>query len=240
LKNTYLIIDALDECEIRLPQLLNLVVQSASTFPRVKWIVSSRNKPDIEARLRLDNAQIRLSLELNEKHVSRAVEMFIDFKVSKLPLIIDDSALQETVRGQLYAKASGTFLWAALVLKELELVESWDVLEVLQEVPSELEPLYDRMMQQVQQLQRKDPEFCRLVLSTVTRAYRPLHLLEVGALSSLPEKISNNLDHVKKIVNKCGSFLTVREDRTYFIHQSAKEFLSADKFIFPPGIEDVH
>ncbi|KAH8586508.1 NACHT domain-containing protein, partial [Bisporella sp. PMI_857] len=240
LKNTYLIIDALDECEIRLPQLLNLVVQSASTFPRVKWIVSSRNKPDIEARLRLDNAQIRLSLELNEKHVSRAVEMFIDFKVSKLPLIIDDSALQETVRGQLYAKASGTFLWAALVLKELELVESWDVLEVLQEVPSELEPLYDRMMQQVQQLQRKDPEFCRLVLSTVTLAYRPLHLLEVGALSSLPEKISNNLDHVKKIVNKCGSFLTVREDRTYFIHQSAKEFLSADKFIFPPGIEDVH
>jgi hypothetical protein len=72
--------------------------------------VSSRNEPDIEARLRPDNAQIRLSLELNKERVSRAIEMFIDFKVSKLPLITDDSALQEIVRGQIYAKASGTFL----------------------------------------------------------------------------------------------------------------------------------
>jgi hypothetical protein len=61
--------------------------------------VSSRNKPDIEARLRLDNVQTRLSLEINEEHVSCAIEMFIDFKVSKLSLITDDGVLQETVRG---------------------------------------------------------------------------------------------------------------------------------------------
>jgi NACHT domain len=107
---TYLIVDALDECETDLPQLLNLVIRTTSISPCVKWIVSSRNEPDIEARLRPDNAQMRLSLELNEERVSRAIEMFIDFKVSKLPLITDDSALQEIVRGQIYAKASGTFL----------------------------------------------------------------------------------------------------------------------------------
>jgi hypothetical protein len=145
-----LIVDALDECETDLPQLLNLVIRTASISPRIKWIVSSRNKPDIEARLRLDDMQTRLSLELNEEHVSRTIEMFIDFKVSKLPLITDDSVLQETVRGQIYAKASGTFLWAALVLKELEPVESWDVFDILQGMPPELEPLYDRMLQQVE------------------------------------------------------------------------------------------
>jgi hypothetical protein len=168
--------------------------------------------------------------------------MFIDFKVSKLLLITDDSALQETVRGQIYAKASGTFLWAALVLKELELVESWDVLDVLQEMPPELESLYDRMLGQIQQLQRKDPEFCRLVLSTITLAYRPLHLLEVGALSDLPEQISTNLDKVMKVVNKCGSFLTIRENRTYFIHQSAKDFLLGKAFdkVFPSGKAEVN
>jgi NACHT domain len=242
LKSTYLIVDALDECETDLPRLLNLITRTASISPRVKWIVSSRNEPDIEARLRLDNAQMRLSLELNEEHVSRAVEMFIDFKVFKLPLITDDSALQETVRGQIYAKSNGTFLWAALVLKELEPVESWDVLNVLQEMPSELEPLYDRMLRQVQQLQRKDPEFCRLVLSTMTLAYRPLHLLEVGALSDLPKQISTDLDKVIKVVNKCGSFLTIRENRTYFIHQSAKDFLLEKAFdrIFPSGKAEVN
>lgn len=72
--------------------------------------------------------------------------MLIDFKVPKLPLIMDDSALQETVRGQIFAKAGGAFLWAALVLKELEPVDSWDVLDVLQEMPPKLEPLYDQMM----------------------------------------------------------------------------------------------
>jgi hypothetical protein len=242
LKSTYLIVDALDECETDLPQLLNLVTRTASISPRVKWIISSRNEPDIETRLRLDNAQMRLSLELNEEHVSHAVEMFIDFKVSKLPLLTDDSALRETVRGQIYAKASGTFLWAALVLKELEPVESWDVLDVLQDMPSELEPLYDRMLRQVQQLQRKDPEFCRLVLFTMTLAYRPLYLLELGVLSDLPEQISTNLDKVMKVVNKCGSFLTVRENRTYFIHQSAKDFLLGKAFdrIFPSGKAEVN
>ncbi|KAH7305366.1 hypothetical protein BKA65DRAFT_201538 [Rhexocercosporidium sp. MPI-PUGE-AT-0058] len=53
---------------------------------------------------------MRLSLELNEEHISRAVQVFIDFNVSKLRLIEDDSELQEIVRGQIYAKANGTFL----------------------------------------------------------------------------------------------------------------------------------
>jgi hypothetical protein len=237
LKSIYLILDALDECEINLYQLLDLINRTASISPRVKWIVSSRNQPDIESRLRLDDTQMRLSLELNEERVSRAVELFVNLKVSQLTLIADDSALQETVRGQIYAKASGTFLWAALVLKELESVESWDVLDVLQDMPPDLEPLYDRMLRQVEQLQRKDPEFCRLVLSTITLAYRPLHLLEVGTLSDLPEKISINFDSVMKVINKCGSFLAVRANRAYFIHQSAKDFLleKALDRVFPSG-----
>ncbi|KAH6692771.1 NACHT domain-containing protein, partial [Leptodontidium sp. MPI-SDFR-AT-0119] len=230
LKSIYLIIDALDECKANLDQLLDLISRTASTSTRVKWIVSSRNEPNIEARLRLDHTQTRLSLKLNEEHVSRAVQLFIDFKVSTLRLIEDDSELQERVRGQIYAKANGTFLWAALVLKELE-----------PDMPPELEPLYDRMLRQVEQLQRKDPEFCRLVLSTITLAYRPLHLLEVGALSDLPRQISSNLDKVVKVVNKCGSFLTVRDNRTYFIHQSAKDFLLKNAFdrVFPSGKADV-
>jgi len=86
--------------------------------------VSSRNEPNIEAQLRLDHTQTRLSLKLNEEHVSRAVQVFIDFKVAKLRLIEDDSELQKIVRDQIYAKANRTFLWAALVLKELKPVES--------------------------------------------------------------------------------------------------------------------
>ncbi|PVH67833.1 hypothetical protein DL98DRAFT_636703 [Cadophora sp. DSE1049] len=201
--SAYLIVDALDECDTDLPQLLNLIVE------------------------------MRLNLELNEKYISRAIEMLIDFRVSQLPLLGGDSSLQEKVREIIYAKANGTFLWVALVLAELELVESWDVLEVLREMPPGLKPLYHRMIQQIDRLQRKDPEFCRYVLSTMILAYRPLHLFEVGALSSLPERISNSPDHVTRVVRKCGSFLTVRGETVFFIHQLKEPGITIDKFKQP-------
>jgi hypothetical protein len=78
LNKTYLIIDALDECVTDLPKLLNFIVQS-STSPHVKWIVSSRNWPDIDERLK--NAGRNLSLKLNVDSVSTAVKIFIQYKV---------------------------------------------------------------------------------------------------------------------------------------------------------------
>jgi NACHT domain len=241
LKGAYLVIDALDECEMDLPQLLELIKNTVSTYPHVKWIVSSRNKPEIEARLRLES-QMKFSLELNAVHVSQAVKIFIDYKVAQLASVEHDSALQEEVRSQIHKKANGTFLWVALVFQELEQVDSWDMRQVLKEMPPDLPQLYDRMMVQVQQLKRKDPKFCRLVLATMTLAYRPLHLLELGVLSDLPGPIANNMDGISKIVGKCGSFLTIQEDTIYFIHQSAKDYLdsSASKVIFPSGRGQVH
>jgi hypothetical protein len=46
--------------------------------------VSSRNRPDIEERLRPAGSRAKISLELNSSHISRAINAFIDFKVSKL------------------------------------------------------------------------------------------------------------------------------------------------------------
>jgi hypothetical protein len=40
-----------------------------------------------------------------------------------------------------------------------------------------------------------------------------------------------------KIVNMCGSFLTIRDETVYFFHQSAKDYISTDPSseIFPAG-----
>lgn len=116
------------------------------------------------------------------------------------------------------------------------------MLEVLDEMPPALASLYHRMIQQIDQLERKDPEFCRYVLSTMILAYRPLLLVELGALSGLPERISKSPDHVARVIPQCGSFLTIRGGTVFFIHQSAKDYLSEetyDKF-FPAGSEAYH
>ncbi|KAL6700579.1 NACHT domain-containing protein [Trichoderma pleuroticola] len=69
-KDTYLIIDALDECAPGdLPKLLSFIQASSSS--RVKWIISSRNQPEIERRMRSNQHLITLSLEQNAEHVSR-------------------------------------------------------------------------------------------------------------------------------------------------------------------------
>ena len=60
----YLVVDALDECEVGLPQLLNLITQTVSAQSTcVKWIVSSRNRFDIEHWLAVfATSQVRVDL----------------------------------------------------------------------------------------------------------------------------------------------------------------------------------
>jgi hypothetical protein len=81
--------------------------------------------------------------------------------------------------------------------------------------------------------------FCLQVLSTMTLAYRPFHSLELAVLAKLPKEVSCE-QNLRKIVLRCNSFLTIRDDTIYFIHQSAKDFLSAYGLLFPRGQTEVH
>jgi len=144
-KGCYMVIDALDECETGLPQLLDFIVQTAwSTSTDVKWIVSSRNRHDIEQQLRLNDSGTMLSLELNARHVTHAINTYIEHKVSHLVSLEGDRQLQYQVRDTMRRKADGTFLWPALVAKELQNVQAWDVLAVLEQIPPGLVPFYAR------------------------------------------------------------------------------------------------
>jgi hypothetical protein len=76
LNRTYLIVDALDECQTGLEQFLNLIVRILSDlFSRVKWLVFSRHRLDIEERLRLEKGKLELDLEENvQNQVLHAVD----------------------------------------------------------------------------------------------------------------------------------------------------------------------
>ncbi|RYP19440.1 hypothetical protein DL765_003341 [Monosporascus sp. GIB2] len=242
LPNATLVIDALDECETDLSQLLDLIME-VSPRSCVKWLLSSRNRIDIEQKLRPDYSRTRLSLELkcNADHVSHAVDAYIDHCISGIPALQDNTQLQTQIRNQMRRKADGTFLWVGLVAQELKSAYSWDAEQIVEEVPAGLEGLYRRMMQQIQNL-RRGTTHCLRVLSAVATAYRPLRLEELGALSSLPQPAFGTLQAVADIVKLCGSFLTIRGNRIFIIHQSAKDFLyeTANHAIFPNGIGTVH
>jgi hypothetical protein len=227
MKTNYIIVDALDECVVDLPKLLDLIVRTTASSTHMKWLVSSRNEAHIEQKFKAFSGESKLSLEFKEnaEQVARAVDVYIDHKLSHIESL-EEVSLQEQVRGELHQKANGTFLWVALMMQELEGSQSWDPLAVVQEAPAGLNQLYDRMMGHIQQLKGKNAEICQLLLSTAAVAYRPLYLVEMGSLRGLRGPVDVLTDTVKKIIAMCGSFLTVRDEQIYFVHQSAKDYLS--------------
>ncbi|KAL4976928.1 NACHT domain-containing protein [Aspergillus desertorum] len=82
---TYLLVDALDECETGLSDLLKLIARTKSvSATQVEWIVSSQNRDDIEQEIEFGNKETKLSLELNANHISEAITAYINHKVSRL------------------------------------------------------------------------------------------------------------------------------------------------------------
>ncbi|KAL2859878.1 WD40 repeat domain-containing protein [Aspergillus lucknowensis] len=241
---TYLLVDALDECETDLPDLLKLIARTKSmSAAQVKWIVSSRNRDDIEQELDFGEKETKLSLELNANHISNAVAAYINYKVSRLTPLQRNGILLEQVKEQLLRKSDGTFLWVALMVQEMQKCRrSIAMVELLERTPQGLIPLYDRMLQQMQLFEGADRELCMLVLSIVAIGYRPLHLRELCLVAGL-HKQRYGLDDLKDIVGMCGSFLTIRDNYVYLIHQSAKDYLGDVKVaatIFPSTPSAIH
>jgi WD40 repeat protein len=240
LTTTYLIIDALDECVTDLLKLLDFIAKQSSASSRVKWIVSSRNWPEIEARLEQAGHKLRLSLELNAASVSTAVQVFIDQRVSELAQQNRyDEPTKRAVLKHLASNANDTFLWVALVCQHLQATAKRNVLRKLELFPPGLDALYKRMMQQISKTD--DAELCKQVLATVALVYRPITLEELVTLAEPLEDVADDAE-LREIIGLCGSFLTLRGQTVYFVHQSAKEFLlaKAAQEVFPAGQEAVH
>jgi hypothetical protein len=238
LSTTYLIIDALDECVTDLPKLLAFIAKQSSASSRVKWIVSSRNWPVIEEELERAEHKTRLSLELNAESVAAAVKTFIQQKVCQLAQEKRYTpGVEAAVLRHLTSNANDTFLWVALVCQDLRVTANRHVLKKLALFPAGLNALYERMMQQMSE--SDDAKICRCILASTAILYRPVTVSELVALVEQFEDVS---DDVREIISLCGSFLTLREDTVYFVHQSAKDFLFAKAYdeAFPEGSEAVH
>ncbi|OCL04248.1 beta transducin-like protein HET-E2C*40 [Glonium stellatum] len=241
LNSTYLIIDALDECVVDLPKLLDFIVQKSSVSSRIKWIVSSRNWPSIEKKLDTATQKARLCLEFNKESVSAAVATFIKLKVDWLAKRNKyDSNTQDAVQRYLSLNANGTFLWVALVCQELSTDLGWNAQQKLNAFPPGLNDLYWRMVDQIKNSEHA--ELCKRILAVISTVYRPIMLDELASFVDMPDGVAGGYKALSEIIGVCGSFLTLREQAISFVHQSAKDFLveKAPNEIYPSGIEYVH
>ncbi|CAN9465448.1 unnamed protein product [Alternaria alternata] len=241
LRMGYFFIDGLDECTFDRSKLLRFIAMQSSSSSRLKWIVSSRNWPEIERSLEPAADKVLLSLELNARSISAAVKTFIDKKVSRLAEEGRyDEQIRNVISNHLSANAKDTFLWVALVCQHLEGTAKRHVMKKLKSIPLGLESFYERMMSGISE--SEDAETCRCVLATTAILCRPVVIQE---LIVIVEPLEESFDHpetVREIIQLCGSFLIMEEDTVYFVHQSAQDFLLGDAKdkIFPNGVDMAH
>ncbi|KAF2465751.1 uncharacterized protein BDR25DRAFT_328447 [Lindgomyces ingoldianus] len=218
LNSTSLIINALNKCVADLPKLLDFI-----------WIVSSRNWPDIEERLERAGHKVKLCLELNAESVSTAVGIFIQHKVLRLA---EEKRYNNKTRDAV-----------ALVCQNLKNISRRKILAKLNAFPPGLGSLYERIMQQIWDLDNaEDVEICKRILGLTAIVYQPVTLQELTSLVDILKYIADDLKSLREIISLCGSFLTIQGDTVYFVHQSAKEFLIKNVLdgIFPSRTEEVH
>ncbi|KAK5989962.1 Vegetative incompatibility protein HET-E-1 [Cladobotryum mycophilum] len=138
-------------------------------------------------------------LELDAQSLEGPVNTYIDYKLSILRKRRGfTDDIVNQVSCEIRQRAANTFLWVALVFKKLEKINAWDAIKTIEKIPLD-------------------------VLVATSLAYRPLSLPELSVLAGL----STDVD-VKIIVEECGSFLTISGETVYLIHQSAKDYLSAN------------
>ncbi|PHH49659.1 Vegetative incompatibility protein HET-E-1 [Ceratocystis fimbriata CBS 114723] len=237
LENTVLIVDALDECSVGLQRLLNFIIVPS----RAKWVVSSRNWPDIEEKLGNGDQKSKIHLELNQHSVSKAVESYIASKVEYLSKSKGyDDDMKNAVLDYLTANADGTFLWVALVCQELSHVKTKKrhTLSTLKKIPAGLSPLYERMLGHISE--SNDGSICEEILAITLTVYRPITLHQLHAL--VKELKPCGQKEVEDIIASCGSFLSLHNGFVNFVHLSAKDYLrseASDKML-PYGIAQRH
>ncbi|KAF7184605.1 hypothetical protein CNMCM7691_005848 [Aspergillus felis] len=246
LPRVYFIIDALDECQTDLQPLLKLITEHASSS-RLRCLVSSRTRDDIRSLLGISGCCTELDLDENAlKNVETVVRAYIDCEITELTQRKKYSPkLQKEVKDYLQLHADGTFLWVALVCQQLRKTLLWKTPSVLKSFPSGLEPLYQRMMAEMDQLKTESSEtfdYCRRILGSITLALQPLHLTELGLVAGLEPELAEDQASLEEIVGLCGNFLVVRKEMIYFVHQSAKDYLTTHgyKVIFPNGDAVIH
>jgi hypothetical protein len=161
-----------------------------------------------------------------------------------------EKEIRDKVHQYLSCNADGTFLWVALVCQAFAdpNIRGWQTLKKLYEFPSGLDSLYERMMEYIND--SADADLCRQILATATVVRQPISLLELITLVEIPENILERPKYLEELITLCGSFLSLREQVIYFIHQSAKDFLQgkaahqasreAFNWVFPLGMEDVN
>lgn len=218
----YWVIDGLDECENHSKFFDPMLARLNEATP-LRILITSRETPELQKHL--------MNIGLDRFHfvMISAVDTLPDIKLfaetKAKSLVVLEGNKRASLVEKIMAKSKGSFLWTNLVMNELASCYSEEAIrQVLDEVPRDMEPLYQRILQAMSQATR-GKRLANAILTWATCATRPLRTNElVGALRI--DVGENLLDMEMTITALCGQLVTVdRYGKIQMVHETAREFL---------------
>ncbi|KAH9233141.1 hypothetical protein K456DRAFT_1725235 [Colletotrichum gloeosporioides 23] len=210
-----IVVDALDECETGLDDLLRFL----TTLSKIaRTIVLSRDLPKITNGLGVAKDKLRIVLKNNKEKINE----YIRYRVNQLAKLKGyDQKTQNDVSDYLKRKANGTFLWVSLVCQQLadnELLAA-DTYSALSSYPKGLEEVYQRILDQISGMMSERKHICFKILSLFGICYSPISSKGLTSILKLEPPCS-----LEQITKECRGLLGFQDSIAYLVHQTAKKF----------------
>ena len=220
------VIDALDECTAG-----NVLIETMLTsLPRsvpLSIFVTTREAPkDRDASSEMGEVRSQ-NIEIATTDTLPDMRTVVEAKARHLPFNGDRD--RASLINNILQKSGGSFLWTTLVLDQLSQCHSGDdIHRTLEEMPEEMRPLYQRILQTMAQ-ERVSRKLTEAILAWTACAIRPLSIQELeGALKAdLNDTFPRLEDSVRTL---CGNLVTIdKSQNVRMIHQTARDYVLRDK-----------
>jgi WD40 repeat protein len=221
----YWVIDALDEC-VNFASLFDPILAKLDGSIPLRILITSRETSELEKHFFSLGTHRFQSERISTADTLPDIKLLVEAKAKSLVVKGDEdrAALAEKILG----KSKGSFLWTVLVLNELS--NSYgeeEINQVLDDVPRDMEPLYQRTLELMSQATR-GKKLAKAILTWATCARRPLTTRELYGALKLDVK-DNFLKLEESIVALCGQLVTVDKfGKVQMVHETAREFLLND------------
>lgn len=239
--------DALDECAAvdrndLIEKLNSFMTDQYQNQSRIKFLVTTRGYPQILDKFSLSSDMIHLSGDgkAEKDQIQSEISLVLDFKLNELAEKRDLKPAQDyTMRQSLRLKCDEqrTYLWLKLVFEVLDRTfprSAKDWKKHIVNPPGTVFKAYEALLNQVSK-NEGDRESIRVLFHLIIAAHRPLTLREMNVAINVREYLGSrdesSMDLLSDsqfkswLINTCGFFVTVYDDRVFLIHQTAKEFL---------------
>jgi len=218
----YWVIDALDECKS--PDLVSFLLKAAET-KAVKIFLTCRNPLESYGET-IPRSLEMVSETISQRDTKSDISLYLSASVENIPLLgSNESEAREATQHLILEKSAGCFLWVRLVLQELRKVHTdTEVRQVLQDVPSDMDELYTRIVDNMSQ-ETRGKRLAQAILTWAVSSARPLTVDEL--YYALQLDINDNIDSVQRsIASTCGQLVFVDgQSRIQMVHQTARDFL---------------